>query len=117
MLLFQNAKVLTSPAGASQNTFDGPEVLAKALSQWLASLGTRPLYTERNSLSENGYCESSTSFIARPLGRDLQAGTGCCERYLFDEAFAVPLAGMLPALRVSYFRCDGATSLRASGAR
>jgi len=37
---------------------NGPEMVAKALRQWLAGLGTRPLYIEPGSPWENGYCES-----------------------------------------------------------
>jgi putative transposase len=37
---------------------NGPEMVAKALRQWLAGLGTRPLYIEPDSPWENGYCES-----------------------------------------------------------
>src|SRR3712207_8347594 len=37
---------------------NGPEMIAKALREWLAGLGTRPLYIEPGSPWENGYCES-----------------------------------------------------------
>ena len=37
---------------------NGPEFVAKPLRQWLASLGTGPLYIEPGSPWENGYCES-----------------------------------------------------------
>lgn len=37
---------------------NGPEMVAKALREWLAGLGTRPLYIEPGSPWENGYCES-----------------------------------------------------------
>ena len=37
---------------------NGPEMVAKALRQWLAKLGTRTLYIEPGSPWENGYCES-----------------------------------------------------------
>jgi transposase InsO family protein len=37
---------------------NGPEMVAKALREWLAQLGTRTLYIEPGSPWENGYCES-----------------------------------------------------------
>jgi putative transposase len=37
---------------------NGPEMVARALREWLAGLGTRPLYIEPGSPWENGYCES-----------------------------------------------------------
>jgi transposase InsO family protein len=37
---------------------NGPEMIAKALREWLAGLGTRPLYIEPGSPWENGFCES-----------------------------------------------------------
>ena len=37
---------------------NGPEMVAKALRQWLVKLGTRTLYIEPGSPWENGYCES-----------------------------------------------------------
>ena len=37
---------------------NGPEMVAKVLRQWLAGLGTKSLYIEPGSPSENGYCES-----------------------------------------------------------
>ena len=37
---------------------NGPEMVAKALRQWLAKLGTRTLYIEPGSPWENGFCES-----------------------------------------------------------
>jgi len=37
---------------------NGPESVAKPLRQWLAGLGTAPLYIEPGSPWENGYCES-----------------------------------------------------------
>jgi putative transposase len=36
----------------------GPEMVAKALREWLAQLGTKTLYIEPGSPWENGYCES-----------------------------------------------------------
>src|SRR3954447_18835219 len=37
---------------------NGPEMIAKALREWLARLGTKPLYIEPGSPWDNGYCES-----------------------------------------------------------
>jgi putative transposase len=37
---------------------NGPEMVAKAMREWLAQLGTKTLYIEPGSLWENGYCES-----------------------------------------------------------
>ena len=37
---------------------NGPEMVAKALREWLAQLGTKTLYIEPGSPWENGYCES-----------------------------------------------------------
>jgi putative transposase len=37
---------------------NGPEFVSKPLREWLASLGTGPLYIEPGSPWENGYCES-----------------------------------------------------------
>jgi len=37
---------------------NGPEMVAKALRERLAQLGTKPLYIEPGSPWENGYCES-----------------------------------------------------------
>ena len=37
---------------------NGPEMIARALREWLAGLGTKPLYIEPGSPWENGYCES-----------------------------------------------------------
>lgn len=36
----------------------GPEMVARALWEWLAQLGTKALYIEPGSPWENGYCES-----------------------------------------------------------
>jgi putative transposase len=35
----------------------GPEFVALALRKWLLGLGTRPLYIEPGSQSEDGYCD------------------------------------------------------------
>jgi transposase InsO family protein len=37
---------------------NGPEMIARALREWLAQLGTKTLYIEPGSPWENGYCES-----------------------------------------------------------
>ena len=37
---------------------NGPEFVCKQLREWLAKLGTGPLYIEPGSPWENGYCES-----------------------------------------------------------
>lgn len=37
---------------------NGPEMVARALREWLAQLGTKTLYIEPGSPGENGYCES-----------------------------------------------------------
>jgi transposase InsO family protein len=37
---------------------NGPEMVARALREWLAQLGTKTLYIEPGSPWENGYCES-----------------------------------------------------------
>src|SRR3954467_4823931 len=37
---------------------NGPEMIAKALREWLTRLGTKPLYIEPGSPWDNGYCES-----------------------------------------------------------
>ena len=37
---------------------NGPEMVAKNLRRWLASVGSKTLYIEPGSPSENGYCES-----------------------------------------------------------
>jgi putative transposase len=37
---------------------NGPEMVAKALREWLAQLGTKTLYIEPGTPWENGYCES-----------------------------------------------------------
>ena len=37
---------------------NGPEMVAKVLRQWLKGLGSKSLYIEPGSPSENGYCES-----------------------------------------------------------
>ncbi len=37
---------------------NGPEMIAKALRDWLAKLGTKTLYIAPGSPWENGYCES-----------------------------------------------------------
>jgi len=37
---------------------NGPEMVARALREWLARLGTKTLYIEPGSPWENGYCES-----------------------------------------------------------
>jgi transposase InsO family protein len=37
---------------------NGPEMVARALRQWLSGLGTKSLYIEPGSPWENGYCES-----------------------------------------------------------
>ena len=37
---------------------NGPEMVARALREWLAQLGTKPLSIEPGSPWENGYCES-----------------------------------------------------------
>ncbi len=36
----------------------GPEMVARALREWLTQLGTKTLYIEPGSPWENGYCES-----------------------------------------------------------
>jgi IS30 family transposase len=46
---------------------NGPEFIAKALREWLAGLGTRPLYIEPGSPWENGYCESFNSKLRDEL--------------------------------------------------
>ncbi|HEV2172396.1 MAG TPA: integrase core domain-containing protein, partial [Nitrospira sp.] len=40
---------------------NGPEFVAKIVREWLAGLGTQPLYIEPGSPWENGYCESFNS--------------------------------------------------------
>ena len=37
---------------------NGPEMVARALREWLAQLGTKTLYIEPGSPWQNGYCES-----------------------------------------------------------
>jgi len=46
---------------------NGQEFIAKALRQWLAGLGTKPLYIEPGSPWENGYCESFNSKLRDEL--------------------------------------------------
>ena len=49
------------PGPASSRCFPmcyGPEMVARALREWLARLGTKTLYIEPGSPWENGYCES-----------------------------------------------------------
>ena len=41
----------------------GPEFIARALREWLAGVGTRPLYIEPGSPWENGYCESHAAMV------------------------------------------------------
>jgi putative transposase len=46
---------------------NGPEFIASRLREWLAGLGTRPLYIEPGSPWENGYCESFNSKLRDEL--------------------------------------------------
>lgn len=50
--------MLTRGAPEHVRCDNGPEMVARALCEWLVGLGTRPLYIEPGSPWENGYCES-----------------------------------------------------------
>jgi putative transposase len=38
--------------------YNGPELIAQAVRDWIAAVGTKTAYIEPGSPRENGYCES-----------------------------------------------------------